>query len=79
MATFNATDSTSGDISFINAQALSVSGITQQGTGNVTVSTMDVNTALTVNGNITGNENVTLQATGNLTVASNMTVETSAP
>ena len=59
-------------MSIILQAALSVTGITQSGSGAVTVSSTGANTALTVNGNVTGSGgNVTLQATGNLIVAAN--------
>jgi autotransporter-associated beta strand protein len=70
VSTFLAANGGSGALSLTTVASLSVAGITQAGSGAVTVQSTGSNTALTVNGFVTGGGGViTLQATGDLTVA----------
>ncbi len=71
VGTFQATNSTSGDITFSDASSpLTISGITQSGPGNVTVT--NTGTGLNVTGKIT-------MTGGNLQLTSNGTVNINAP
>ena len=71
----SATNSTSGNISLVDTQALTVGSIVESGGGSVSVSSTGTNTALTVNHGVTDSGgSVALSATGNLLVAGSATV-----
>jgi hypothetical protein len=76
---FHATNGPNGSITLTDGTSLTVSGITQSGSGNVNVTVTGSNSALTVTGPVTGGGGrVTLQATGNLTVSAGLTVNSGA-